>query len=285
MRRLRDRHWPVIALLLVAACGRDGSMPSRVARMAVPGLNAMGHPELLPLLALPGTETKQFASVDLSGGNADGDLFGAFAKYVDSNGDLVIFDEFGPGCLYRQQINVWLAFVRDGTTPDRGDARILYYFDDEPTARIDMTINELFGGRSPPFEDPLVFMEDVPLPLGRMRHFAISYYPLPFQQRLRIAVRPNETWGSDPFTWYQFTHLIYPRATRVRSWPAGAADTQAVRDQWQHVGSDPKPSAGNVVATSTARVASGGAATLFSVRGEGSIASLRLFVEPYSESR
>jgi hypothetical protein len=252
--------------------------------MAAPGLDAMAHPELLPLLHVPGTETKQFASVDLSGGNADGDLQAAFAKYVDANGDLVIFDEVGPGCLYRQQINVWGGFEYAAAMPDRGDARILYYFDDEPTPRIDMTINELFDGRTPPFEAPLVFMEDEPITFVRLRRFANSYYPLPFERRLKIAVRPNETWGKDPYNWYQFTYLLYPPGTAVQSWPAGAPDTQAVRQQWLQLGSDPKPSAGNVAATSTVSVASGSSATLFSLRAAGSIASLRLFVEPYSES-
>ena len=67
----------------------------------------MEHPELLPLFLPEGTETRQSSSYDPSGSNNDGNFKTAYTKYIDTNGEYVIFDASGPGCLYRQQINVW----------------------------------------------------------------------------------------------------------------------------------------------------------------------------------
>src|SRR5215469_15103931 len=103
------------------------------------GFAAMEHPELLPFLLPNGTQTKQFASYDTSGGNLDGGME-RFRRY-DENGEYVFFDEIGPGCLYRQQANVFSPWA---TFPSE-DLRIRMYFDDESTPRLDMTFAEYFG--------------------------------------------------------------------------------------------------------------------------------------------
>ena len=70
----------------------------------------------------------------------------------------MFFDEIGPGCLYRQQMNVffaWSKFPND-------KARIRLYFDDEPKPRIDMTFAQFFGkdGKyTAPFTPPLAYFD------------------------------------------------------------------------------------------------------------------------------
>ena len=93
--------------LLCLALAQPKAFGGAVALPAAPGLPAMEHPELLPLFPPEGTETRQFSSYDPSGSNNDGNFKTAFTKYIDANGEYVIFDASGPGCLYRQQINVW----------------------------------------------------------------------------------------------------------------------------------------------------------------------------------
>ena len=66
------------------------------------GFATMAHPELLPLFQPYGTVTRQFISYDPTGGNN-----ARWSRYRDPSGEYVMFDEMGPGCLYRQQINVW----------------------------------------------------------------------------------------------------------------------------------------------------------------------------------
>ena len=137
------------ATLLVLRGVAQGAAP------AVPyGFSVMERPELLPLLLPNGTQTKQFASYDTSGGNADGGME-HFRRY-DENGEYVFFDEIGPGCLYRQQANVfnpWAGFPSD-------EVRIRMYFDDESEPRLDLTFAQYFGkdGRyTMPFTPPLSF--------------------------------------------------------------------------------------------------------------------------------
>src|SRR5690348_8936665 len=57
----------------------------------------------LPFLRT-GVQTHQFCSYDRAGDNFDWEYF---PLYTDTNGECVIFDATGPGCLYRQQMNIW----------------------------------------------------------------------------------------------------------------------------------------------------------------------------------
>ncbi len=69
------------------------------------GFAAMERLDLLPVLPPDGTLIRQTLPYDTTGGNFNG--FGKFIRGTDARGDWVIFDEYGPGCLYRQQMNVW----------------------------------------------------------------------------------------------------------------------------------------------------------------------------------
>ena len=111
-----------------------------------PGFDAMSNLEQLPLLHPFGTNTRQFVSYDVSGGNADNHFLKAFTKYIDDNGESVIFDEIGPGCLYRQQMNVWIDYINNNLVPNEnwGRGRIKYYFDNESKPRINMSLDEFF---------------------------------------------------------------------------------------------------------------------------------------------
>src|ERR1700677_645264 len=51
-----------------------------------------------------GEQTHQFCTYDRAGDNYDSEYF---PLYNDTNGGCVIFDAMGPGCLYRQQMNIW----------------------------------------------------------------------------------------------------------------------------------------------------------------------------------
>ena len=108
------------------------------------GFEAMERPERLPFFLPNGTQTRQFITYDPAGQNRSG-----FFKRYEENGEYVFFDEVGPGCLYRQQMNV---FASNWTQFPNEEIRIRYYFDDEPKPRIDLTFAEFFGkgGKYPP---------------------------------------------------------------------------------------------------------------------------------------
>ena len=65
--------------------------------------------DLLKVEDLPrlraGVQTHQFCTFDRSGDNYDWDYF---ALYMEPNGEAVLFDATGPGCLYRQQMKIWM---------------------------------------------------------------------------------------------------------------------------------------------------------------------------------
>ncbi len=262
-----------LALALPLAAQTPGlSAPDLTIRPV--GLGAIEHPEQLPFLHANGTETRQFASYDPSGANDDGNFKSAYTKYIDSNGEFVIFDASGPGCLYRQQYNVWWK----GGRISAGQAHIRYYFDNETTPRVDLPVDQLFGGHIPPFTAPFAFLD----PKWR---FGILYYPFTFKTRLKITTTMDLSGpsGNDDGSWYQYTYLTYPNATGVTSWTGPEEDSSAVREQWNHPGADPKPAAGNVAEHKTVAIPKGTSATLAELKGTGSIASLRIHIEPYSQ--
>jgi hypothetical protein len=247
-----------------------------VACPAAPGLAAMEHPELLPLFPPEGTETRQFSSYDPSGSNNDGNFKTAFTKYIDTNGEYVIFDASGPGCLYRQQINVWSR----GRQKEAGKSHIKYYFDDELKPRLDLSIDDLFGGKIAPFTEPFVFLDP------RLR-FGILYYPFPFKRRLKVTTTDNLTRLADPYTtaWYQYTYLTYPDPNVVTTWAGPEQDSPVVRSQWSNLGLDPKPAAGNVTVSNTVTIPKGKSGVLAELHSAGSIASLKLRLEPYGREQ
>jgi hypothetical protein len=196
----------LLALLLSPDCfaQRTSVLP------AAPGLEAMAHPEYLPILYPPGTQTLQFSSYDLSGGNDDGNFDRAFTKYIDNHGEYVLFDAYGPGCLYRQQLNLWVQVDVSRVTFNRalgaGESRIHYYFDDEIKPRFDLSVDEFFGGKHAPFNAPLSFMQND-------KRFAVQYYPFPFTKRLKITFGPSAQFKRAKRTdiegdnYYQFTSI------------------------------------------------------------------------------
>jgi hypothetical protein len=139
-------------------------------------------------------------------------------SHYEENGEYVFFDEIGPGCLYRQQMNVFTTLTKFSSDT----TRIRCCFDDEAKPRIDMTFAEFFGqgGKyTPPFSPPLAYFDTLGLQwnLGPGR-FANMYYPLPFSKRLKItAYNPGGLKWYEA-TWFQYTYLKYPPGTPVETW-------------------------------------------------------------------
>ncbi len=251
MMRL-DRHFCAVLLTALLGCSSFESAKGPNDAATDPeiktGFAAMEHPELLPMFPPNGTQTKQFNCYDTTGGNTDG-AWQYWPRYVDEHGEFVIFDEVGPGCLYRQQMNVWVRAPQFGVTPMDPKTRIKYYFDDEATPRLDMPIYQLFGyGQkfTPPFTPPLVFFDTNSFDHLWSDRFANSFYPFPFARRLKITINaPHKDAGK----WYQYTYLKYPPDTKVQTWAGTQLDSPVVRRQWENLGVDPKDGQGNVVIT------------------------------------
>lgn len=256
-----------------------------------PGFEMMEDVQHIPLLFPHTSVTKQVLAYDMSSGNNDGNYTRSFVRYYDSNGEAVIFDEYGPGCLYRQQMNVWVGYGGKSLllfNPEETNARIKYYFDDEKKPRLDVSMDDLFSGRIKPFDLPLTFMDDGSFEIPprydiNSGRFAIMYYPMNFNKRLKITFVPNKDWNFRGTTWYQNTHIVYPKDQTVTSWTGKELDSTKVREQWTNLGQDPKDTKGNKTLKKTVSIAKGKETVIAELKGQGSIASIKLNMSPYTK--
>jgi hypothetical protein len=138
------------------------------------------------LLELPEqVSVHQFSSHNKKGLNGDAD----WPLYRDQNGDDVIFDASGPGCV----MSMW------GTNFDP-DAILKFYFDGEKKPRFSIPYIDFFKGEHPLFPSPLVSYEK----RGRWgpKPFAgNNFVPIPFEKSLKIAVQGKS----------RFFHIIYEK--------------------------------------------------------------------------
>jgi len=149
--------------------------------------------ENLPLL--PGNvQAGQFSSHSKHQLNADEGWY----LYEDSNGDAVIFDVTGPGCIK----NIW------GTALDEKSV-LKFYFDGELKPSLEIGAIDFFNGVSELFPKPLVSYEKRGY-YGKQPFAGNSFVPVPFAKSLKICVK-----GSPKF--YHVLYEKYPFGTNIET--------------------------------------------------------------------
>ncbi len=243
--------------------------------------------ENLPLLRT-GIQTHQFCTYDRAGDNYDWDYF---VLYTEPNGEVVLFDATGPGCLYRQQMNIWMN--AGNVTPDTEGVQIRYYFDNEEKPRVDMDVSTFFSEKNPLG----IFRE--PLAVNGGNDFRTLYCPMPFHKRLKIALsREPGGPGTNPTPWLgrydripkprghwcHFTYHTFSEAPGIPSWKPGDV-SPSLASLWdaRKLGQDPKPAEGNKVLNKTVSLAAGEKVCLAEIDGAGSVASVKIGIEPLAE--
>lgn len=256
------------------------------------GFEAMNNVAQLPLLFPNGTVTKQPLAYDATGGNYDHHFLAAFTQYIDSikqkdgtiQKEYVIYDEYGPGVLYRQQMNAWFdrSKIPNGwlawgeADQPRANANIRYYFDDAKEPKIDMHLKDFFGTKIYPFTEPLVFADSGYL-------FANSYYPLEFQKRLKVTLRPNAKSFEEMDTkWYQYTSLSFPADYKLKTWNGHNGSGQEVIDKWNRLGENPNDLDGCTKILKSFSIKKMESKTIFEINEPGSIVGIKLKMLPYS---
>ncbi len=256
------------------------------------GFEAMTNFEQLPLLFPNGTETRQPLAYDPTGGNWDHNFEAAFTQYIDSFIDkkgikikeYVIFDEYGPGCLYRQQMNAWFdkSGIPNGWLPvgnpdqPRANATIRYYFDDEKEPRINMHLKDYFGTKIQPFTNPLCFVDSLYL-------FANSYYPLAFRKHLKVTLRPNsDTFAKMDTKWYQYTYLAFPVDTKVETWKGTEMENEEAITEWNNCGKNPNHLNGCKIYSKSFDIKNNDKQTVFELKNKGSIVGIDIKLNPYT---
>jgi len=246
----------------------------------------------LPLLYPPGTSKQRFSSSDATGGNGR-EFLTWFTKYIDNNGEYVFFDAMGPGCLYRQHMNIWRGIA---TGADADKVRIRYYFDNEPKPKIDCKITDFFNSETEPFSDPFGFTyEDM---------FGIQYYPFSFKTRLKVTIyledpdivkqRDNDVIrdtleGPAEFgpmrllrNWHQYDYLSMPVDTQIESWQPGSEDSKQVITQWRSLGKDLREYDAELCSTDGLVVKKDSMTSLLYLDRAGCIMSMKLHIEAYN---
>jgi hypothetical protein len=246
----------------------------------------------LPFLRT-GVQTHQFCSYDRAGDNCDADYF---PLYLDTNGECVIFDAMGPGCLYRQQMNIWFG------DPVYKGIQIRYYFDDEPKPRIDMDVSAFFSTTNPIFQAPLAF-DGFDLQKKRDR-FRNLYHPMFFKKRLKVALSAEpggpttmlEPWtgpavkdpylGSSYMHWYQYTYLLFSEDPGLDSWTpdAGRRLMPELVEAWNIKGNVSKPAQGDKEKTVTSKIGAGKTVALWKISRAGAITALHFQVGPANKT-
>ena len=226
---------------LIAAVLAVTAVPARAAETGNPiGMDAFTRLDLLPLLQPTGTRMAHSCNHDQTAHNGDG--FRLWPRYIDSQGQAVIYDAAGPGCLYRLQMNIWCRGPYS-MRPTPPGMRIRFHFDDEQNPRLDTTVDALFGRDqryTAPFLPPMAFFDDREGTMGKDR-FAILYHPFTFAKRLKITTDPLPPIGSayEEKKWYQFTGVVYPEGTPVSTWTPRMAEGIPAPAAWMSLGQPP----------------------------------------------
>ncbi len=177
-----------LATILLSGCLREKRAPLTWADF----LGAVTNLDHVARLDVPSSTLT--SSADPSGGNED---YNQFVR-KGPRGWVVIADLKGPGVVTR----LWLTGVSDGSQ------RVRFHVDGSWRPTLELTLNELAGGREP-FVAPLAAYEN-----GAW----YSLVPMPYRKRLVILV--EDTRGRDSgwarLSW-QVNHTALPREVRLQS--------------------------------------------------------------------
>jgi len=155
---------------------------------------------LLPRLR-PGVKAAAFSSYDRTGGNNDG-FSGQYSKLREEDGNSVIAEMDGPGCIYR----LWMTHSA-GQVPgllDRKGEHIRIYLDGSAEPALDVPLEGLFDNSIEHFPQPIAgqgiggFYSYIPIPYRKSCKVVVDGLGVRFYQ-LNYATFPSDE-GVEPFT-------------------------------------------------------------------------------------
>ena len=251
-------------LLLVAP------MAMAHAEQPTPGWASLTAIDALPLLR-EGVRVYQVSSYDRTGDNNDRNT----RLYQTANGESVLFDGVGPGCVYR----MWLTYSDETFTTNR----LRVYIDGETAPRLDMNIADLFTGNTTPFLTPFVGNKEASS--GGL----YCYVPIPYREHCRITMTgfPPESerhqhWPAD----WGYYHVSFHRledTNTVTSWTGTEPMDEPMR-QWAHIGRDPKATNDDTIVTGSLVIPPGASGTLVDLAGPGRITGIRIDPSPHDQT-
>ncbi len=163
----------------------------------VPGIEELYRLDRMAILK-PSLKVASISSYDRTGGNNDG-FDGTYSFVRKEESGLVLADLAGPGVIYR----IW--------TPTPTDDILEFYFDGEEQPRIQVPFRDLFMGKHPAFERPLV---------GYGAGGFYCYRPIPYEKSCKVFIRAPK------IQFYQINYATYPPDLGIQSFTSqpGAAE-------------------------------------------------------------
>jgi hypothetical protein len=200
----------------------------------------------------------------------------------------------GPGYISR----IWFTH-RQHDRPEAGEepdpewgflgeaGNIRFYFDDEPTPRVDLPVTQFFKGETAPFLAPLVNY------YRRADGGNISYLPMPFYKSVRATLAPaaipkGKYVGPRMFqvAVKHFTSKMEPfESFQMYLNPQEAAELERVRGAWSNQGANPLPPSGETKTVQKFLFLGPGDSASISLDEAGTITALRMRVANQLESR
>ena len=262
LRETAPARSPEVAPATVSGADPDAGEVLLTAAGVPQGPPAVGLDTASDIAALPYIDptarTLQLSSHDPTGGNEDG-YIPPNHLYVDEHGEFVLFDAFGPGCIYRIWFtNTW-SFINN----------MRIYVDDMEIPAVEGPLLLLFLGGFGPFTEPLAYN------WSTSSGGCTSYLPIPFAGRCRITMK-------FPPEYYNITYVRYSADTPVRSF-TGAENTLPLRWQLSRPGTDPKPPVSSSTIAGVAGVAPGASVPLAEIDSSGAVWRFFLAPEPFTQ--
>lgn len=221
----------------------------------------------LPLLSPAGTEIHYQGSIDKTGGNADWDWF----LYEDNNGEWVVLDVDGPGCIQNLTQHRYLTCR---------DPLFRFYLDGSKTAQYEVRLSEL--GLKFPFCKPLADSYIGPYDNGRGPiRVARSFVPLHFNRGCKVTtdvrlygndrMRGESGWG----------HIVYhtfasPKSDTLATYKENLENIRQLKSRGFRQSST---SPSDTIVIRRTELQPGETCRLVSVDRDGVLSAVRLFAD------
>jgi hypothetical protein len=183
MRSFVPRACIVAFLSFLSACSESSSSAPSEEPLPV-GVDMLGSLDRIAVDRGDVFAPLMVSTYDRTGGNLDFHLPPQNVLEVDDEGRTILFDQDGPGVVTR----IWLTHFSVRTAAGEGAGSlveipgdILFYFDDERTPRVEMSLQDFFSGEIAPFLGPFVLDPDA------SSGGFISSLPITYREHLRIV--------------------------------------------------------------------------------------------------
>ena len=208
--------------------------------------------ERLPFLKSD-VKVEYLGSMDKTGGNWDN----WWELYTDANGEHVVFEAEGPGCIYS-----FLSFLSDDTI-------FKFYFDGETEPRAVLKSEpgkahkqSEFGTKAP-FLFPLA--EDWRKVPGTIANVRRIWLPMAFRKSCRITSTAQHTSPPNGMGYGGIEYQTYTTAEGVETFDP-KADYSALMTMFNRAGKDPKSTTGNQTVKGDLELVAGQSKTIYGAR-------------------